>query len=303
MTRPFERGPFEQLPELPRIAHPFTRVRGEDITVESVPFGKLRVHVRRHGSGPPLLLVHGLMTTSYSWRYVLEPLGERFTVYAPDLPGCGRTEHTPDRPHSARALATFLGELQRELGIEGCRAIGNSLGGYVCMQRALEEPRGFERLMVVHAPAFPELRLYALHAALAVPGARSLLAWRIRRDPERFAHANVHYFDETLKSLEEAREYALRTDEAIACFAQYLSDALDPSEMGRFVRTLSDRGGLETKLSLVYADQDPMVPPRIGKKLHALVPKADFHVLEGTSHFAHVDSPDRILRLASSFFV
>ena len=43
----------------------------------------------RAGSGPALLLVHGLMGYSWSWRFNMRELAKHFTVYAPDLPGCG----------------------------------------------------------------------------------------------------------------------------------------------------------------------------------------------------------------------
>src|SRR5689334_17401799 len=85
---PFQRGRFEELPEKPRVPHGFFATRAEEVPVTTPELGATRAHVRVHGSGPPLLLVHGLMTTSYSWRYMLEPLGAKYTLYMPDLPGC-----------------------------------------------------------------------------------------------------------------------------------------------------------------------------------------------------------------------
>ncbi len=52
---------------------------------------------------------------------------------------------------------------------------------------------------------------------------------------------------------------------------------------------------------LVYAREDPIVPPAIGPRLHALVPDAAFHWLERSSHFAQVDSPDRLAALLRPF--
>src|SRR5262249_41690633 len=158
--------------------------------------------LREHGSGPPLLLVHGLMTSSYSWRYVTHELGEHFRVYAPDLPGSGWSDK-PAGPYDAVSLSIFLDELIDALGIRGACAIGNSLGGYLCMRLALSTPGALSRLVNMHSPGLPEARLVALSAALAAPGAQRLLAFWVRRAPDRFAHQNVHYRDETLKSLEE----------------------------------------------------------------------------------------------------
>jgi len=294
--RPFKQGRFEDLPELPRRPHAYDRARTEDVDLDSVPFGRVRVHVRRMGSGPPLFLVHGLMTSGYSWRYVLEPLSQHFEVIAPDLPGAGASTACPDRPHTAAALATFLGEVQRALGIEGCAAIGNSLGGYLCLRRAVDDPRAFSRLVLLHPPAFPDLRLRALSLAFKLPGTRSLLRALVHRDPIRWAHRNVHYHDESLKSLEEARRYGdpLSTVEGVGAFARYLADTLDPREMATFVRTLQERPP-ETPMLLLYARQDPMVPPSVGPRLAALLPRARFAWLDDSSHFAHVDTPELVL--------
>ena len=307
--RPFEQLRFEDLPQLPRIPHRYYDADFEDVVVRSRPFGRIRVHVASYGrrDAPPLLLVHGLMTSSYSWRYLFALLGDRFRLIAPDLPGNGRTESVPDRPHTATALATFVGELQDALGIDGCLAAGNSLGGYLCMRRALDEPTSFERLAVIHAPAFPEPRLVALHVALRVPGVRPALARVVRHDPLRWAHRNVHYYDETLKSLEEAREYGapLASPAGARSFARELGESLDPRELRAFARELERRrdagDGFPAPLALVYAREDPTVPPQIGRKLHALVPQAEFHRLDRSSHFAQVDTPECLAPLLDAF--
>jgi pimeloyl-ACP methyl ester carboxylesterase len=247
------------------------------------------------------------MTSSYSWRYVLEPLGRRFRLYIPDLPGNGRTPPAPGRPQTAAAMGALLGEIQDALGIAGCRAVGNSLGGYLCMQRALADPAAFERLVAIHPPGFPELRLRAAEVALHVPGVRAAMSWWIRRDPERWAHKNVHYRDETLKSRQETREYGgpLSTKEGVASFLGALDDTLDPGELGGYVKALKRRRdageGFPVPLMLAYAREDPMVSPKTGPKLHELVPSAEFRWLEETSHFAQVDTPGPVAELLIEF--
>jgi pimeloyl-ACP methyl ester carboxylesterase len=277
--------------------------------VESAAFGSVRTRLVTYGpeTAPPLLLVHGLMTSSYSWRYLLEPLGSSCRLYIPDLPGCGESQALPDRRHSGLALASFIGDLQAQIGIAGCDAIGNSLGGYLCLQRELQEPASFGRLIVVHAPALPQPRLRALHLALKVPGTAWALSRTVRRDPLRWAHRNVHYYDESLKSLEEAREYGtpLAAKAGAAAFIRYLADALDPTELENFVGELERRRGraeaFPAPLMLIYARQDPMVAPEIGPKLHRLIPSAEFRWLENSSHFAQVDSPVALAGLVTDF--
>jgi pimeloyl-ACP methyl ester carboxylesterase len=295
---PFRRGRFEELPERPRVPHPYFETRAERVRVTTPALGTLAAHVRVHGSGPPLLLVHGLMTSSYSWRYVLEPLGRRFTVYAPDLPGAGQSQPAPSL--EPRALADWIGALQRALGVRGGRVIGNSMGGYLCMRLALSDPESMSRLVNVHSPGVPEPRLLILRAALSVPGVRAALARRVQRDPLRWAHAHVHYWDESLKSMEEARAYGdpLAMPEGRDAFIRYLAETMDLGPIREFQRTLEDRRSrgvpFPVPLLHLYARKDPMVPPRFGE-IMAKRTGAPIQWIDEGSHFMHVDAVDRFL--------
>jgi pimeloyl-ACP methyl ester carboxylesterase len=298
---PFRRGRFEDLPERPVRPHPYFEARVQEVRLRSRPFGDMRVHVRVHGGGPPLLLVHGLMTSSYSWRYVLESLGRHFTLYAPDLPGAGRSDKPLAPPYHPDAMAEWIGELMRELGIPGCPVIANSMGGYLCMRLALSEPRAMSSLVNLHSPGVPEARLSAMHLGLALPGVARALGWVIRRQPQRWAHRNVHYYDEGLKSLEEAREYGepLSSPEGSAAFVKFLRETMATAPIKAFQRELlarkARRQPFPVPLLLVYAERDPMVPPRFGDVLAERIPSARLVRLARASHFAHVDAVERFL--------
>lgn len=303
-SAPFHRGRFEDLPERPRVPHPYFETRAERVPVTTPVLGTLSAHVRVHGSGPPLLLVHGLMTSSYSWRYVLEPLGQHFTVYAPDLPGAGQSEPAP--AYAPQACADWIGALQLALGIRGCRVVGNSMGGYLCMRLALSDPEAMGRLLNVHSPGVPEARLAALRVALAIPGARAALRWRVQRDVLRWAHANVHYFDESLKSLEEAHAYGdpLATEGGFAAFLGYLGQTMSLGPIQEFHATLRERRArsqpFPVPLVHLYAPSDPMVPSRFGPIL-AEATGAPLVWIEDASHFMHVDAVERFLPPALEF--
>lgn len=307
---PFEQLPYEELPERPWRPHPFHEAETADIVVDSQPFGRLTTRVTSYGppGAPPLLLVHGIMTAGYSWRYLLSgSLAERRRLVIPDLPGCGRSGPLGAHRPTASALGTFIGELQAALGIDGCAAVGNSLGGYVCLRRALTHPASFERLAVIHAPVIADARLVALHLGIRVPGAAAVLRRVVRHDPYRWAHRNIHYYDETLKSREEAREYGepLASAAGARSFTSWLRDALDPRDLRAFARALERRRDAGTPfpipLQLTYAREDKTVSPDNGERLRELLPEAELHWLERSSHFAQVDSPERLTELLLAF--
>lgn len=307
MPAPFQRGEFSDLPDQPKRPHDFFAAAPKHIEMRSKAFGDIDVHYRDAGDGPPLLLIHGLMTSSYSWRYVFGPLAERYRVIAPDLPGAGRSGKPTSKRFTASSLASWIGELQDHLGIRGCAVIGNSLGGYISMRLALDDPGSMSSLINIHSPGVPEPRIHALHNALKIPGLRRGLAWFVRRSPQRWAWRNVHYWDESLKSLEEAREYGrpLGEVDGSLTFVRYLAETLAPADMASFVSTLRSRKkagqSFPVPLLMIYAKQDPMVPPRIGEKLAALLPHDKIVWLEESSHFAHVDTPERLLEPVLGF--
>ncbi|WP_082393035.1 alpha/beta fold hydrolase [Nocardia arizonensis] len=303
---PFQQMPYSSLPERPSQPHPYYSSTPHELEMDSASLGKIRIHYREYGDGPPLLLIHGLMTSSYSWRYILEGLGAHYQLIIPDLPGAGRSGN-PTVRFSAASMSAWIGEFQAALGVQGCAAVGNSLGGYLCMRHALADSSAFSRLVNIHALAFAQRRFHAMHAALSLPGAPEIFGWWLRRDTTRWAHWIVHYYNETLKSVEEAREYgdALATSEGTNAFVGYLRDVMAPRDFADFTTTLERRKAagqsFPMPLQLIYADRDPMVPPATGDKLAELIPDAQFHRVKKSSHFTHVDSPAEVTALILDF--
>lgn len=305
---PFKQLPFASLPESPRVPHQWNLVEPHAITLDDSPLGQVTLRYYRAGSGPPLVLVHGLMTSAWSWRYVIAPLSKHFSLWIPDLPGAGQSD-MPDVNYGADAMADTLALWMRACKLEGARVVGNSLGGYISMRMLLRHPTIASRLVNLHSPAFPIARLHALRWALRLPGSFAVLDALVRADPEKWVHRNVHYYDETLKSLEEARVWAepLRTRAGRRAFWHWLADTMRPSDLSEFAARLvrmRDAGEpFPVPLQLIYARRDPMVPPSVGERLASLLPGASMHWIDQGSHFAHVDATDEFLRIALPFLL
>ncbi len=300
--KPFERPARRTIPKRPRKPHRLAMLEESRVTIrlggERVP-----VRVRSGGEGSPLLLIHGLMTSSYSWRYLAQPLIEAgYRIVVPDLPGAGRTPSC-GVPCDAANLTRAIAEIAKATGTYGEAVIGNSMGGYLAMRLALEEPASIRALVNLHSPGLPLRRLRVLRAALSLPAARAALHAAIRLDPEGWVWRNVHYRDESLKSLEELTEYAspLRTHAGREAFISWLRDGLDPDVMDQSFRAFSALAEFPVPLQLIYAEEDPMVPPRVGQALAKAIPSAEMHWLSKSSHFAHIDTPEAFLGLALPF--
>src|ERR1700704_6304204 len=92
-----------------------------------------RVGYRSAGSGPVVLLIHGMAGSSATWRSVMPTLAERFTVVAPDLMGHGESEK-PRGDYSLGAFASGARDLLLALGHDRATLVGQSLGGGIAMQ-------------------------------------------------------------------------------------------------------------------------------------------------------------------------
>ncbi len=115
--------------------------------------GEARIRVRRQGSGPPLLLLHGHPQTSAMWRQVAPILGPHFTLLMPDLRGYGgssKPEPTTDHePYSKRAMARDQIALLDHLDIDRIGVVGHDRGGRVAYRMALDHPGRVSLLTVL----------------------------------------------------------------------------------------------------------------------------------------------------------
>jgi pimeloyl-ACP methyl ester carboxylesterase len=107
------------------------------------------VGYRMAGSGPAILLIHGMAGSSRTWHDAMHLLARDYTVVAPDLLGHGESAK-PMGDYSLGAYASGLRDLLvGSLGIESATLVGQSLGGGVAMQLAYQHPELCERLVLV----------------------------------------------------------------------------------------------------------------------------------------------------------
>src|SRR5690242_19160700 len=172
MTGPNARGRPKERPSAPLEVVP-AEAEPELGELHDILLHGHRVFYRSAGSGPVVVLVHGITSTSGTWSNVLPDLAERFTVIAPDLLGHGDSAR-PRGDYSLGAYASGVRDLLVALGHERATFVGHSLGGGIAMQRAYQFPEHCERLVLVASGGLGR-EITPLLRAACLPGAELVL--------------------------------------------------------------------------------------------------------------------------------
>lgn len=276
---------------------------------QGTEFQQVKLHghtvtFRRAGSGPAVLLVHGITSSSRTWRQVIPGLAEDFDVIAPDLLGHGRSGK-PRGDYSLGAYASGLRDLLAVLDVDRVTVVGHSLGGGVAMQFAYQFPERLERLVLVDSGGLGEEVSLVLRAA-TLPGAEfvlPLLFGPVPRTAGRTigsvlgrlgvrASANTRGLVEGLDSLgnAEARRAFVHTARSVIDPAGQRVDARDRLYLSSGVPTM-----------LVWGEHDRIIPLAHGEGAHELMPHSRLEVFPRAGHFPFNDDPERFVDVLRDF--
>lgn len=257
------------------------------------------------GEGPVVLALHGLGATNASMLTTLWDLAQDHRVIAPDLPGFGDSAK-PLRSYDAPFYGRWVLELMDELGIDRAHVVGNSLGGRVAIEAALQDPDRVDRLgLLTPSPAFIRRREFVRLARLARPelalvplpmshrrvvsSIKALFA-RPHRLPDQWYEAAA---DEFLRVFSSPRG-------RIAFFSAarqiYLEEPYGDKGFWDRLRALS-RPAL-----FVWGARDWLVPPGFARHAERAVPDATSVVLPDCGHVPQFELPERTHGILREFF-
>ena len=280
------------------------RLPAEDFELREIQLHGHHVAYRCAGSGPAIVLVHGITSTSATWDRVMPYLATRFTVIAPDLIGHGESAK-PRGDYSLGAYASGVRDLMVAVGHESATYVGHSLGGGVVMQLAYQFPERCERLVLVDSGGLGRELNLLLRAAtlplseLVLPLLASTRLLDAGRSVSRaFGRLGLRAGTDVA---ELARGHASLADpEARAAFVHTLRTIVDP--MGQRV-SATDRLYLAENIPfmIVWGERDPIIPVEHGLAAHELVPTSRLELFEDAGHFPHLDEPQRFLDVLLDF--
>ena len=255
------------------------------------------------GSGPVLLLIHGMGGTFENWQAVIEPLARQHTVIAPDLPGHGASAPGAG-DYSIGALAAGLRDLLIALGHERATLVGHSLGGGIAMQFAYQFPEMTERLVLVSSGGLgPEVS--PLLRAAALPGA------------DLFIAATAGTGGRAVSAVARAlASIGLRPNADVAEVARGYASLADRDRRAAFLATLRSvigTGGQRVHAGdrlylaegmpvlIIWGERDPIIPVHHGESAHDAIPGSRLEVFEGVGHLPQIEAPAAFVAVLERF--
>lgn len=247
----------------------------------------------RAGSGPPLVLVHGIGSRWQVWEPVLDRLATEREVIAPDLPGFGASPMPPvGTPPGIASLTRILVEFLDRLGLERPHVAGNSLGGWLALELAKQgrarsattlSPAGFHANLeqgFQHASlwlAYRGARLLAPRAesVLSRPRARKLLVGQLIGRPERMTPAQA------------------AADMRALASAPWFEESLAAVNVDRF----RDGDRIDVPVTIAWGERDHLLLPHQARRAGRAIPRARVIVLRGCGHVPTYDDPSQVAQV------
>jgi pimeloyl-ACP methyl ester carboxylesterase len=250
------------------------------------------------------------------WRYNLASTAARHRVFAPDLPGYGRTEK-PRARYSIQYFARFIRRYMEDRGLRSAAVVGASLGGRIALEVALDKPQLVRKLVLVNTLGLgrPKVRMAQMaYGLVTIPRlgegvmrfTRDALRWAppnvIRRVAARFAGASLELHKSMDDAyLEDLRELYARDDFHNA-YLSTVRSLIHPGALFGGNHDVTQRlNELKIPVQLIWGGNDPLFPVAHATRAHTLIEHSKLTVIEGCGHTPQSERPEEFNRVLNNF--
>lgn len=283
------------------------RIAGPGVEECWMDFAGAKMRYLRAGSGPALILLHGLFGYSFSWRFTMPALAPYATVYAPDMLGAGFSDRPENVDYGMKAAAQRLLRFIERLGISSFDLLGTSHGGAVAMLAAAEclrtgSPPNLRRLILV-APVNP----YSAHGQRLAPFFGSNFGSAVFR----LTVARMR----SVQRLALIRLYGSRKRIPPGTFEGYIAPLAKPGLVGHVLRIArkwtADLRNVKAVLPqlasiptlLLWGSEDAAVYASSAKPLAEYFPNSRTIIFPGIGHLPYEECPEEFNRALIEFLI
>jgi pimeloyl-ACP methyl ester carboxylesterase len=235
------------------------------------------------GSGPPLLLIHGIGGDADEWAFCFAPFSQSHRVIAMDLLGFGRSDKPPIE-YTIAGFVEVVEQFLRTLNIERAAVLGESLGGWIASAFALKRPERVDKLILVDAAGvWGDIKELPIDVRVST---REHLGQVFR----------LLFCDKNLAT-DDLIDYGYRLH--LERNDGYTIDSVLRNSPRERLDAVINKIGMPTLI--VWGEQDEMIPLTVGRNLHQLIPGSKLAVIPECGHLPALEKPAEFVRCVLEF--
>ncbi|WP_088347808.1 MULTISPECIES: alpha/beta hydrolase [Rhodomicrobium] len=275
-------------------------------TIKFQPVGKgddaVKLAVHEQGKGKPIVLLHGLGASSYTWHKIMPALAKTNRVIAIDLKGFGQSDKPLDNHYSIFDQARLVEDYIDRLNLHNVTLIGHSFGGGVALAVALNQietgRKDIERLVLIDSVAYAQ-PLPFFFRVLRTPVLGEIGMSLIPPEVQMERALAMAYHEDGKVTPETVANYAsaLHSEGGRHALLNTIN-SLDPDQAEAFSKRYPT---LKLPALLLWCEHDKIVPLRFGKRLAGDLPDSRIEVIEECGHIPHEEQPEQTLRAIRQF--
>ncbi len=242
---------------------------------------------RKSGQGPPVILLHGITSYSFLWESLAAYLEDDYTVYRPDLLGCGRSAMPLDRSYALQAQADYLAEFIDQLQLERPLLVGHDLGGGIAQILAVRYPQRLSRLVLMNPVGYDYWPVQPIRIMRTPVVRQFLMALTDRRVMGLVVQRGLYRKERLTPELLELF-YQPFTHTAGRKAFLHLARCLDNRDLTDIADKLPS---LTAPTLILWGLADPYLSAEIANRLHRDIPGSRLETFADASHFLMLDAP------------
>jgi pimeloyl-ACP methyl ester carboxylesterase len=266
------------------------------------PDAPVKLFYEEEGKGPPVLLIHGFGTSTYTWRHIAPALALTHRVIAVDLKGFGQSDKPFDARYSVFDQAELLAQFIEEHDLRDLTIVGHSFGGGIALRLALDHDTRLagriKKLVLLDSIAYAQ-HIPIFFRMLDVPLVSHLGVRMVPPIVQTRVALRIAYFDDSKIDPEEVETYAAPLKTAAGKHAIiYSARQIVPNDLDAIAEQYKS---ITLPTLILWCDHDRIVPLEVGLKLRRAMPNSSLRLVQDCGHMPQEEQPATTLDLLQGF--